>query len=630
MAAQGTPSVILPEVFGISPDPSTVQPTNTVQRTFLTNLPGYATNPIVGAIIGALVAVIGTFLLSFILQLIINPIITAPFSGQSADTSGGAFITNTFTSNVVNLIVLELHASLAFTVAANLGSAGATGSIFFTLPILLLLAIPAVSLAVGGYIASATDYSNRLRFVLGRAAAVGPIYGVLMALISGLFGNQSASIGAIGSSVSYSFGPTWYTVLLYGVLWGILFGMLGGFIKIFGWRWRVGAIAFLANTRHSPAAAGALGALAAVGLGILLALPVAIFALGASSTSTQFQQALAGSAASGTASTQGLTTLLYILFTLPLSIGLLAFGSGASLSANIGSSIGPLTPQQSSIWLFDSRVPHALLFLSLIPIFAYFFGGRVAARLAGSADQNTQIQAGALMGVFSAIVMFLLSLIIGINMGIDVPTIASTFSIDFAIGAGSAFLGTLVVGVVLGVIGAALYRLPAQQGAPRRSGGLLAPLDRLTQQPADMPRGAARTLLYAAVLAVVVVTILTIMLNISGGALARAYPFTKLQGGITIWGGIVLALPLLLFVCAWAADLVSVPPDSARLVQMVAPPPPSGIVAPPVPVMVPSSAPYAPMSTPYAPPSIPYAPPSAPVFAPQNPPDSPSTTSSEQ
>jgi hypothetical protein len=250
------PSNVLPSIFGETKDPTTVQPSNAVQRSFLTNFQRNATNPLVGGIIGAVAAVLACIVLTFAFLLLVGSAINSTFAGQSGSVS--ALIGSSLTGNLLNFVALEHHATLALSSSA----AGISATVNITLPLTTLLIIPALALMLGGYIAAATDYSNQMRFVIGRAAAVGPFYGALLALIMALFGTQSASSDVLlGTSASYSFGPTWPTVLLYGVLWGILFSALGGFIKLFGSRWRAGAVSFLAQQSQAPWVAGLMGAL---------------------------------------------------------------------------------------------------------------------------------------------------------------------------------------------------------------------------------------------------------------------------------------------------------------------------------------------------------------------------------
>src|SRR5262249_25139567 len=199
----------------------------------------------------------------------------------------------------------------------------------FTLPLTTLLLLPAISLFFGGYISASTDYSNQLRFVLARAAAVGPIYGVLLTFLTAIFGSQNLS----GATLA----PSWGTMLLFSVVIGTIFASLGGLVKIFRQRWRAGTLAYLLSEPRGVLTAGMSGALGAVATGLVLSLPVYLFGVGLSDTQQRFGQALISSSSLSSTSAsppEGLLLILYLVLALPGMVTLLAFGSGASISAS--------------------------------------------------------------------------------------------------------------------------------------------------------------------------------------------------------------------------------------------------------------------------------------------------------
>jgi len=555
-------------LFGASADPASVQPSNAVQRRFRENLPQYATNPIAGAIAGAVAAVIACVVLNFVFSLILSAV-----AGPAVSSSSSASAVNQILgSGLLNLIALEHHASL--TASANVLVVSVSGSI--TVPVTMLLAFPAVSLALGGYISASTDYSNQLRYVLTRAAAVGPVYGVLITLIVVAFGTQKVGTSNDVSNSVIALSASWPSLLLYGALWGTLFALIGGAIKIFGSRWRVGSLAYLLSRPRGMVTASLAGALAALGTGILISLPLVAFGLGVVDVQQRFPAELA---AGHPGTSSGLTILLLLLLALPASVITLALGSGASLGSS-GATSGALFSQSASsgtgtgdISLFSLGASNHLAYLLLlVPVIAYFVGGRVAVRVLNSNEPGKPLQAGALVGVWSAVLMLVLGAISGVSLDVNagVAGTSSLANATFGLNAGSTFLATLILGCVAGAAGAMV--------GPRR---------RRRRNPAFWLRLAVllsiALALGALLLAAVVLTLVPLP------------ELNTLTTYVALICGALLAVPTLCYAIALIQLIGYLPPGSEQLANSIAPGPSAG-GAPVSAVM--ASVSYQPLATP--------------------------------
>lgn len=559
----------LTKIFGSSPSAASVQPRNAIQRRFQESLSQYATNPLAGAAIGAVVAAVACIALTFVVNLIIGT------AGGSALSTGGqaADVGQILDSGLLNLVAIEHRASIIL--SANLTIAGA--SVTIAPPLTILILIPAVCLVLGGYISAATDYSNQLRYVLARAAAVGPVYGILLTLIITVLGSQT--VGASQGGVALTVAVAWPTMLLYGIIWGTLFSLIGGLIKIFGRSWRPGIVAYLLKEPRGMIPASLIGACAAIGTGILISLPVWLFYIGLSSTQTRFPEALAGGTSN---STSGLVLALLVLLSLPAGIIILAGSSGASINTsafaggllNAGSTSSSANSSES---LFTLAQGHTIILLAvLIPLIAYVVGGRVAARVLNSADQQKRLQTGALVGVWSAVLMMLLAAIssFGADASVNAFGTSSPVSATVGLNLGSVFLGALILGTVFAVIGVLTNGQPRPQRSPARW----------------------------TVAGVTLCVVLAIAAPAAGYALpllGNAVSFDKLNLILELLGGAMLALPALCFTLALIRNISYLPPGSEHLALAVAPSTHAGGRSPlSVPLPVGMSTPGAPFGPP--------------------------------
>lgn len=566
------------KLFGTSPDPVTVLPTNAIQRRFKESLPQYATNPIAGAAIGGIVATVACILLTFVLTLIVGaiagPALRTSASGSSGSITSDPFVGQFFNEGLLNLVAIEHHASLVVSASVTIVSASVT----ITPPLTLLLLLPALSLVLGGYISASTDYSNQLRYVLTRAAAVGPLYGIILTLVVAVFGTQSLNEQGVTATITTS----WTSLLLNSIAIGTVFASIGGLIKLFGRRWRAGTVAYLLSKPHGMIVSSITGALAAVGTGLVLTLPLLALVFGVTDMQLRLGYAMTGADPSSYSSSVNLLLLAVVILSLPLTIAILAFSSGATLNASaLGSSILQSTTGSQgtlSILHLPSEARYALV-LFLIPAIAYFIGGRAAVRVMGtSATPQNRWQAGALVGVWSSVLMLILGSLSSISLSGSAAGGGGSAAagLDF----GSTFLGTLVVGAVFGVAGTSV-----SFGSRRQRG------------PGFWLRAGA---------------VLSLILGI--GVPAASYAFILLSGNFPLAnfekaypfiGGAMLMLPCMCFAAALITALGHLPPGSEGLANAVSPSS-VGVSSPasmPLPVSV--AATYRPMAMPSDAPTLP-------------------------
>jgi hypothetical protein len=539
------PFTIAPGLLGPSADPAQVQPTNFVQRLLLTNANQLATNPIAGAILGAVVA-----LLSCILLTVIAFIIVLQFS--QTETNNLIDFAQILSANFLSLIAIEHGTSIVAT------------TLTISLPLTLLLAIPAISCVAGGYVAAATDYSNDLHFAIGRAASMGPIYGLLLAIITAAFGSQDI--------LGISYGPSFGATLFYGVLWGTLFGMIGGLIKISGRTWRPDLIAHVLSKPRGPFTAGIIGGLTGVGFALLLALPLAMFLIGGSLVSSQINSALTATDASSV-----WKSLLSIIILSPMiTVWLLGFASGSNVDLGGSFSLfGSPTTTNHAISLLNPETTTALIngpgrvalyLLFLLPIIAYYYGGRIAARILGVSQRDTLIQAVVIAGVTEAIIMVILANMTAISININLSSVIQ--SENMGLNPIGVFFCTLIIGCSASVFSAYHYRTP-EPGTPQAvsNNPLFRLFDRIALQLNGAPLRQSGHLLYSAIAFALIDAVIFIMLMVFTPILVSTIDFTLLTSSFAVISGILLAIPTLFAILSLATDLVSITPEPSTWQQ---------------------------------------------------------------
>lgn len=566
---------LLPDILGESADPSTVQPTNTVQKFFLRNLPLQASHPIMGALLGAIVALVGVLSLSYILAATINTI-----AGKAIAQSGnlGSVLSGVISQFVqdhfLSIVALEHGTVFAFHISASSSGIGSSGDITAVLPLTTLLLIPMVCLIVGGYVSSSTDYSNRLRFAVGRAALVGPFYGVLLALIVSIWGSQSMSGPVSNVNTNVAFGPTWLSALLYGILWGTVFSAIGGIIKVYGRSWRVNAVAYAVSSKRSPLPSGILGGFAGIGLGLVLNFVLALFVFVAGINQVNLSANL------HTQSNIPLNQLspsifagFLFVFLVPLMIWFLGVFSGGTLTSSQSQHIASQT--LNSVSLFT--VPHIYLLVVIIPAAAFFFGGRVAARLAEPRTFRERGIAAISSGMSGAMVLTVLAWMTQVRVdssfgGVAGLSNASSPSGFFGLDLPSTFLGIFIIGGVCSLVGVMSYHVPTST----RSSDDVA-------HAAIQHRNTAHIFLMLGIITAFLTGAMVIGFDIVSKIIATSMRFTALTTISDLVSGVALAIPGLFFVLAFAAWAIQLPHNGVSdTIQESVPPPSTPIHSQPV------------------------------------------------
>ncbi len=548
---------IMPGVLGVVPAP--LRPENPVQRVLLHIAPNYAADPVVGVLAGGVTAVGMVLLLTlitlFALGPAIAPAVLLPIGGQAGSDAAASVLS---TNNIFVILALEHHASFVLRSGAN------SGIIALTLPVTTLLAIPALSLMAGGYVAASTEYANRWRAVLLRAVAVGPIYGLLLTLITAVFGAASLP----GNTVAT---VSWPTMLAYSVCWGVTFALAGGSAKLLGWRWRAALVALVLRSPRGPVAAALAGAAAAIGIGLLLTTAVGVFAVGYNGTSSQLDAALQHAGGG-----QSLLPGYLFVLSLPFGVWFQIFATGSTFTTATFALGGHAAPTTTLISIFDVRVPPAYYLAFCLPALAYFCGGHIAARVMRAPTQVMQIITGALTGLFGAILTCLLAGLTGYAFSATTAPGTQTYGIagpDML----SAFAGALVFGLLFGVLGALVYvphrRIPIVVW-PVALEAVFAWMDRLTWRQQTERRPHARTLLYLAILSGMALAAGSVVLDLLGAVLVRFVTFTALHDFAAAYGGILFGVPALLLISACIADLFSLPEGCESVVEPILAQPP--------------------------------------------------------
>ncbi|MGH2484497.1 MAG: hypothetical protein ACRDHE_00660, partial [Ktedonobacterales bacterium] len=173
--------------------------------------------------------------------------------------------------------------------------------------------------------------------------------------------------------------------------------------------------------------------------------------------------------------------------------------------------------------------------------------------------------AGALMAVPLSLLMTLAAWLTLTTAGSG-NTSAGSFSGGAGLSLGGVFITTLVAGAVIGGIGgASLFTMPALGSLPRvlllpfRPFGLaLNPLlDALTGAPRGQRRSAARSWVYDAVLATVVLGVVVIILDVAGNTLAGSLSYPLVRALFEFAGALVVGLPIMYLTGALFAELNS-------------------------------------------------------------------------
>ncbi|HKV84723.1 MAG TPA: hypothetical protein VJN88_09215, partial [Ktedonobacterales bacterium] len=531
----------MPQVFGYNADPNTAQPATRLQAYLLKNVSRqYAVSKWFAATVGGVVAVIVGLLLTIPAQELWKKTLSIGgfdlLGGGTGGLSGGAPLGALDSPGVFTFFPVENHVPLTFSESGI--------SVSITLPLLGLFIVPMVALILGGYISASSDYSRRARFSVARGALIAPAYAVCLAIVA-LVGKHNG----IGAQPFLAF--------LYGLLWGAVFGAIGGWIQQSGGAWLsslVGRLQAVGNARVVGAAAGAVSAL------------VSVIALGTACAMGYFAFLLTQSAGATRAPDIGAVLRLGVTIGPTEGLYLLSAASGASLDT-YSKGTGQVQSTHMGILVNHHHPPNMWQFLIYGAAIAasYIVGGRIAARVARAGRPDQGFAAGALMAVPLSLLMTLAAWLTLTTAGTG-NTSGGSFSGGVGLSLGGVFITTLVLGAVIGGIGgASIFTMPALGGLPRvlllpfRPFGLaLNPLlDALSGAPRGQRRSAARSWIYDAALATVVLGVVVIVLDVAGNTLASSISYPLVRALFEFAGALLVGLPIMYLTGALFAELNS-------------------------------------------------------------------------
>jgi len=308
-----------------------------------------------------------------------------------------------------------------------------------TPPLTSLMLIPILALLLGGALAASSDFTRRARFSVARGALVGPVYALLLTLLTELGGNRfdGTTLGLHETTVALLPTPT--TTLFYGLLWGTLFGALGGWVRLYGWRSPAVALARLGRLRFRRLLGSAVGACYALLCGLGGSLALALVALVVMLVSGQAPQPLvsAGQVTHLGGTPEGILGVALLALTLApaLAIWVYVYASGGSIDVDRVTYAPPgrLGTDFTTLALSGGTQapPHpALYLLALLPLACYFLGGRVAARFARAQTPRAGFVSGALIALPLTALTLILSMLATLSLQASLP--AGTLIADIA------------------------------------------------------------------------------------------------------------------------------------------------------------------------------------------------------
>lgn len=612
---RGAPPQLI-ALFG--PTPAVLQPRSRLQALLVRNTSARAAaNPWLMAAVGAVLATLVGLVLVAIAESVIGGIIGKAIASWAGGTSAGTYLTVLHaipTPSLLSVFAVIQGVPLALQVNASAAGASVGGQATFSLPLTSLVILPLAALVLGGYLSAASDYTGRPRYCVARGALIGPAYAIVLAVLA-MVGTQSVSTSFFGpttasASISVPIGQSF----LLGLVWGCIFGALGGYIQARGGQWLRALPGDLTAVRWRQLAAATVGAVAAL-LSMLVFATCVLLALAAAGAISATSQGADGlplytmlrdgnllslfqnvpQPGQPPAASVGGALALVLSLAPTLAIWLVALGGGASITATETgfSSNGPRSTDVSLGLLNGQHPSPAVYLLALIPLGAYFIGGRVAARVAGTAQSRALN--GALMAVPLSILMALATTLTGIGGRASAGT--QTASASIAPSFGSVFLWTLVVGAIVGALGGLsagsglLGRMPRFVTVPLRP--LVYPLFDRVMGTARDTRGAAVEWLYDAVIVGIVLSVLLIVLDLLAGVLSSLITPT----GFTIAQEVLTLLLAIVPACyALGGLFAAVPAAPAPATPTLATPAVPAVTAAPVYASAPAVPPGGPYS----------------------------------
>lgn len=427
--------------------------------------------------------------------------------------------------------------------------------------------------------AASTDFYQRRNSSLLRGAALGLPYALLMFLF----------LPAVNGNITYTSSTDQITLAIDGVsvfffclLWGMLFGLFGASLKLGQGHWRQMASRALVSSKFPQITASLTGALAAIGLGLALALLVILPWMTASTFQIFSVSAAQPLEISGAASWQeSAASDINQGPLLAANLFMYSFNAPLKLSAQTsGGSFGGANSTQTLNIL--GGTPHAspwLYLLPLIPIISLFLGGRVSAAFGRSRGVGPGMVQGLLITVPFTLLMVLIALfctftqqytgsdsssgILTIFAGVEpVQVLLWSFLSSFLLGA----LGGAYQGSSLKNSGSAFLRTLA---TPLRAVSKPATVlgERLSGKSHGERPTAAAILLYNACFWTIVLIGLTILASILLLVLNQTFSLDQNHLVTNVLTSLLIALPGLLLLYALAATLTEEPAAQLRAAQ---------------------------------------------------------------
>jgi len=534
------PGSAVPAVASGSAPIGKAVPLNRMQRSLLCMAPGTAANAWLGVILGGSLAIVVGLAATWVLTTVAGAFVNwqaiqqyFPYNAQ-----GIPLVMDTFT------ILMQRATMLIIT--ANPGGAGGSAPVTSTatleLPITLLLLVPGISLAIGGYVAASTDFQARLGPGLSRGASIAIPYAALLGLLS-----QTGTFSSSTGNGQVTIGVTLASPFLYGLLWGILFGCSGALLRLYGKPGRAFGKLLVRHPRPGWLAP-LLGGLAATGYGLGFAAAGFVAGLPALALLDTQMPAVSGTLRESLAG-----IIVMVLLLLPgLAIMLLGVASGVPIRVSLHSAIGPLPAGNSQFSLFVAGghpalvAPSELSVLLLLPAVALFLGGRLAARIAGAPGWLARSCNGGLAGICYPVLLAMLSGLAtaSLHASPQAGTSAMQTVAQAGLGGPGTFLPALVIGAIFGALGG--LSVPARTVQEYQG---TVPL------PTSMGRWLRRALRAAAILLLLALILGTILVALSA---VLSYPLIVVLAAIAAF--VATLIPLALLVVAIGTALAPLPP----------------------------------------------------------------------
>lgn len=470
-----TLALLVADIFGANANPQVVRTRNASRTRLQRLLVGVlgarrAVSKRASAVAGGLVATLLALAGVVAVQLGVNAALAATLSSAGADPTTG-FVTG-IARTLLGGSPFQLLA-LANALPLLLVGAPAGSNVQFTAPLTSLALIPALALLLGGALAGSSDFSRRARYSVARGALVGPVYAVLLTVLTVLAGGHvDGAPFDLHGGVTLIANPQ--IALFYGCLWGGLWGAAGGWLQLHGWRSVRLARGTLARLRFRRVIGACVGAAYGLSTGLVASLVVAVAGVVYVIASGQTPQQLSavGQALHLDGTPQGILGLALLALLLAPSLVIWTFAAMSGLPLGLdrityappagGPGSDFLSLGLSPLWGATQTPGHpAWYLLALIPLICYFLGGRVAARFARVNGRRAAFVAGALTAIPLALGTLLLCSFASLSLQAMVPAGVLIAS------AGPATLPGLALVFVVGAIVAGLGGCSA--GSRKRS-----------------------------------------------------------------------------------------------------------------------------------------------------------------